>query len=73
MRAEAERAGVPVFRNVPLARQLFADTEPNDYVPDELFEAVAEILAWVSRHKASLYRGALSHGEIDMERGDHRR
>jgi type III secretion system FlhB-like substrate exporter len=73
MRAEAERAGVPVFRNVPLARQLFADTEPNDYVPDELFEAVAEILAWVSRHEAGLYRGALAHGEIDMERGDHRR
>lgn len=73
IRTEAERAGVPVFRNVPLARQLYADTEPNDYVPDELFEAVAEILAWVARHEGQLYRGALPHGEIDMERGDHRR
>lgn len=73
MRTEAERAGVPVFRNVPLARQLYADTEPNDYVPDELFEAVAEILSWVARHEGRLYRGALPHGEIDMERGDHRR
>lgn len=72
MRAEAERAGIPIFRNVPLARQLYADCEPNDYVPDELFDVVAEILAWVARHEGTLYRGALPHGEIDMERGDHR-
>jgi type III secretion protein U len=72
MRAEAERAGVPVFRNVPLARHLYAATEPGDYVPDAVFEAVAEVLAWVARHEATLYRGTLGHGAIDMERGDHR-
>ena len=34
IRTEAELAGVPIFRNVPLARQLFADCEVDDYVPD---------------------------------------
>jgi type III secretion protein U len=72
IRVEAERAGVPIFRNVPLARQLFADVAEGDYVPDELFDVVAEILAWVSRNEALLHKGPLTHGDLDMERGDHR-
>ncbi|MEM8797294.1 MAG: type III secretion system export apparatus subunit SctU [Pseudomonadota bacterium] len=72
LRAEAEASGVPVFRNVPLARNLFADTDVNEYVPDELFDAVAEILTWVSHNKARLYKEPLTHGVIDMEAGDHR-
>ncbi|MEJ1160543.1 type III secretion system export apparatus subunit SctU [Prosthecomicrobium sp. N25] len=72
IRTEAERAGVPVFRNVPLARMLYADVEVEQYVPEELFDAVAEILAWVSRHRDTLYGGPLDHGVIDMEAGDHR-
>lgn len=73
MRTEAERAGVPIFHNVSLARYLFAETEPDQYVPDEVFDVVAEILSWVARHEGDLYRGTLTHGDIDMERGDHRR
>lgn len=73
IRAEAESAGVPVFRNVPLARALYADTEINGTVPDELFEVVAEVLAWVSRNSATLYGKPLDHGVLDMEMGDHRR
>ncbi|WP_163850684.1 type III secretion system export apparatus subunit SctU [Pseudooceanicola aestuarii] len=72
MRAEAERAGVPIFRNPPLARHLFAETVPGDFVPDELFDVIAEILAWVARHEDGLYAGRLERGDIDMERGDHR-
>ncbi len=72
LRTEAESAGVPVFRNVALARKLFADTEVDDYVPDELFDVVAEVLSWVERNKDKLYRGPLPHGAIDMEAGDHR-
>jgi len=72
MRTEAEHAGVPIFHNVALARFLYAESEPNEYVPDEVFDVVAEILAWVSRHEHTLYRGTLHHGDIDMERGDHR-
>ena len=73
IRAEAESAGVPVFRNVPLARALYADAEINETVPDELFEVVAEVLAWVSRNRETLYVRPLDHGVLDMEMGDHRR
>lgn len=31
-----------------------------------------EVLAWVERNRDRLYRGPLEHGDIDMERGDHR-
>ncbi|MEL6683628.1 MAG: EscU/YscU/HrcU family type III secretion system export apparatus switch protein, partial [Pseudomonadota bacterium] len=72
LRGQAEAAGVPVFRNIPLARSLFADTEIDQFVPDDLFDVVAEILTWVSRNKSSLYHGPLDHGVIDMELGDHK-
>ena len=45
---EAARAyGVPVLRDVPLARAL-VELEPGERIPEELYEAVAEILreAW---------------------------
>jgi type III secretion protein U len=72
IRAEAEAAGVPIFRNVPLARQLYADCNVDHFVPDELFGVIAEILAWVQRNEVKLYDGPLGHGDLDMERGDHR-
>lgn len=72
IRAEAEAAGVPIFRNVPLARQLYADCDVDDFVPDELFGVIAEILAWVQRNEEMLYAGPLGHGDLDMERGDHK-
>ncbi|HEY1959122.1 MAG TPA: EscU/YscU/HrcU family type III secretion system export apparatus switch protein [Polyangiaceae bacterium] len=48
---EAARAyGVPVLRDVPLARAL-VELEPGERIPEELYEAVAEILreAWGER------------------------
>jgi flagellar biosynthesis protein FlhB len=42
----AKKSGVPVTRNVPLARSLF-QVELGDEVPAELYEAVAEVLTWV--------------------------
>jgi type III secretion protein U len=72
LRTQAEEAGVPVFRNVGLARSLFADVEIDAFIPDELFDAVAEVLTWVDRHKDLLYGGRLNHGVIDMDAGEHR-
>ncbi|MGV8939893.1 MAG: type III secretion system export apparatus subunit SctU [Allorhizobium sp.] len=72
IRSEAEKAGVPIFRNVPLARALFADADLYEPIPDDLFDAVAEVLAWVSRNREKLYGDRLAHGVIDMEAGDHR-
>jgi flagellar biosynthesis protein FlhB len=43
MREEARRHDVPVVRDVPLARALFA-VQMGRYVPRDLFEAVAEVL-----------------------------
>jgi type III secretion protein U len=73
LRANAEEAGVPVFRNVRLARTLYAEVEVGEYIPDDLFDAVAEVLVWVSKNQATLYQGRLPHGVIDMDVGDHKR
>lgn len=73
LRAEAESAGVPIFRNVALARALFADAQLHAPIPDELFDAVAEVLAWVAKNRDHLYRDRLPHGVIDMDANDHRK
>jgi flagellar biosynthetic protein FlhB len=43
----ARQAGVPLVENVPLARGLFAASEVGDEIPIELYQAVAEVLAYV--------------------------
>ena len=40
-------AGVPIVQRPPLARSLYATCKVGDEVPEELFKAVAEILAYV--------------------------
>jgi len=46
IREAAEEAGVPIMRNVELARGLYERAELDDYLPAEFFEAVAELLRW---------------------------
>lgn len=46
MRAAAEEAGVPVVRNVPLARDLLARGEVGEAIPADLFGALAEVVLW---------------------------
>jgi type III secretion protein U len=46
IRETAEEEGIPVMRHVDLARSLYAEVEMEDYVPRELFEAVAQVLIW---------------------------
>ncbi len=52
----AEEHDVPVVENRPLARELYRRVEIGDEVPDELFTAVAEVLAFVYklRQKAAV-------------------
>jgi type III secretion protein U len=38
---------VPIMRNVDLARELFARGEISNYIPEDTYEAVAEILKWI--------------------------
>jgi flagellar biosynthesis protein FlhB len=46
IRELAERSGVPITRNVPLAHSLF-QVELGSEIPQDLYEAVAEVLSWV--------------------------
>ncbi len=46
-----QEAGVPIMRNVSLAQTLSQKGKIGDYIPDETYEAVAEILQWVKRLK----------------------
>jgi type III secretion protein U len=49
MRREAEEAGVPVIRDVPLARALNYRGEEEEFIPEKYFDAIAEIIAWAER------------------------
>ena len=42
---------VPLVENRPLARALYASTQVGDIIPQELYQAVAEVLAYVYRLK----------------------
>lgn len=44
----AEQYNVPVMRNVDLARKLWDEGEVGQYVPEETYEVIAEILRWVA-------------------------
>jgi flagellar biosynthetic protein FlhB len=47
IREIAKANGVAIVPNPPLARQLYKQCEVGDFVPRELFTAVAEVLAYV--------------------------
>jgi flagellar biosynthetic protein FlhB len=51
IKAIAREHGVPMVENVPLAQALYKSTEVGDFIPAELFEAVAEVLAYLIRLK----------------------
>ena len=43
----AKEEGIPIMRNVPLARALYRDGTENGYIPRDLIGPVAEVLRWV--------------------------
>jgi flagellar biosynthesis protein FlhB len=62
----AEAAGVPIMRDMPLARALF-ELEVGVEIPERLYEAVAVILraAWAERDE--LERQSEGPGAVDPE------
>jgi type III secretion protein U len=46
IREAAQEAGVPIMRNIELARGLHASVGLDEYVKAEFFQAVAELLRW---------------------------
>jgi len=47
IRKIAESNGVPIVENKPLARAIFKAVQIGEYVPPDLYQAVAEVLAYV--------------------------
>jgi len=43
----AEKKGVPIVENKPLAQELYRLVKINEIIPEELYQAVAEVLAYV--------------------------
>lgn len=60
IRKEAYRHGVLVQENKPLARELFKRCKVGHYVPSNLFEAVALLLAMAYRRRPELLRRMLA-------------
>lgn len=46
-----EDNGILIKENKPLARGLYESVDINDYIPAELYKAVAELMAWVYSNK----------------------
>lgn len=51
IREYAEEFDIPIVENPPVARALHATADEDEFVPPELYQAVAEILAYVYRLK----------------------
>jgi flagellar biosynthetic protein FlhB len=72
IREIAEEHSVPVVENKPLARSLYETLEVGDEVPEDLYRAVAEVLAFVYRVRAGRRpafpgREGTSPGEKDRQ------
>ncbi|MBK1614363.1 EscU/YscU/HrcU family type III secretion system export apparatus switch protein [Rubrivivax gelatinosus] len=57
MREAAEEAGVPIVRNVALARELLARGEVGALVPADLFDLVAEVVLWAREVRQAMQAG----------------
>ncbi len=52
MREVALSTGVPIIRHVPTARSLWARGEVGEMIPEDMFDAIAEIILWAQRSRA---------------------
>jgi flagellar biosynthetic protein FlhB len=62
IREVAREAAIPVFEEPSLARALHAGAQVGQYIPANLFHAVAEVLAWVYALRARAGRRAAAPG-----------
>ncbi len=44
----AKQSEIPIIRNIKLARRLWDEGEVHEFVPEDTYEALAEILRWIS-------------------------
>lgn len=50
--AEAEKYGIPIMRNVPLAHQLWDEGKELKFIPESTYEAIGEILLYITSLQA---------------------
>ena len=50
----AKKHGIPIMRNVPLARDLYEGADINQFIPSELIRPVAEVLRWVQQLQSNI-------------------
>ncbi len=55
IRELANHYGIPIVENKPVAQALFASAEEDEFIPADLYRAVAEILAYVYKLKNKSY------------------
>ncbi|NLB83636.1 MAG: flagellar biosynthesis protein FlhB [Synergistaceae bacterium] len=73
IREIAAENGIPLVENKTLARALFETLEPGDAVPEVLYKAVAEVLAFVYKMKEAPKKPTLPPRGNAPEEGDIRR
>ncbi|WP_422121930.1 flagellar biosynthesis protein FlhB [Planococcus sp. X10-3] len=54
IKEKAKELDIVIMENKPLARALYDQVEVGDYVPEDLFMAVAEVLAYIYRLKGKI-------------------
>ena len=52
MRDAARQSNVPIIRHIPTARKLWARGEVGEMVPEEMFDAIAEVILWAKRARS---------------------
>jgi type III secretion YscU/HrpY family protein len=50
----AEKHKVPIIRNIPLAHKLWESAKLFEYIPEDSYELVAEVLRWIAELEAGL-------------------
>jgi flagellar biosynthetic protein FlhB len=66
IRGIAEQANVPILEAAPLARALFTHTDLGQQIPERLYTAVAEVLAYVFQLKTHGVSGMKPLGEVEV-------
>jgi type III secretion protein U len=61
MRESAEENGVPILRNVTLARDLLARAEIGEIVPRDLFDVIAEVILWAKEVRQEIEQQAYTN------------
>ena len=66
IRGVAEEHRVPILEAPPLARALYTHTDIGEQIPEQLYTAVAEVLAYVFQLRTHGISGLAPLGEVDV-------